>query len=205
MHAYATDAADRKTVPTILAITAIALAVVLSRILEWLGYQPPWYVDTPSVMGFYALLYFWFDKVGWRSGIKSARFSQIPDLRGTWKAVIKSSYKDPSGSATTIEGAAHIRQTWTKLSIRLQFGSSTSCSTMGAINTEDSPDCGLNYEYLNEPDPHGLETMNIHRGTSHLRLSLDGRALDGDYYTGRGRMNFGSLSLEFVSRELKSI
>lgn len=138
MHAYATDATDRKVIPTILAVISVGLAIALSRTLEALGYQPPWYVDTPSVMGFYGLLYFWFDKVGWRWGIKSARFSRIPDLRGTWKATLKSSYKDPSGKSVTVDGSAHIRQSWTKLSIRIQFGSSTSCSTMGAINTEDS-------------------------------------------------------------------
>lgn len=205
MHAYATDATDRRTVPTILATIAIALAFLLSRAVEWCGYQPAWYIDAPSVLGFYALLYLWFDRFGWRWRVRSFRFSRIPDLRGTWKATIKSSHPDPGRATTTLTGSAQIRQTWTKLSIRLRFGSSTSCSTMGALNTEDSPDFGLNYEYLNEPDPHGRETMNMHRGTSHLRPSLDGRALDGDYYTGRGRMNFGSLSLELVSRRLKSI
>src|SRR2546427_6319232 len=106
MHAYATDATDRKVIPTILAVISVGLAIALSRTVEALGYQPPWYVDTPSVMGFYGLLYFWFDKVGWRWGIKSARVSRIPDLRGTWKATLKSYYKDPSGKPTVVDGSA---------------------------------------------------------------------------------------------------
>src|SRR6185437_14852319 len=203
MHAYATDATDRKVVPTVLAVVSVGLAFALSKTLSLLGYQPPWYVDTPSVMGFYGLLYVWFDKIGWRCRIKSAQLSRIPDLRGTWRATLKSSYKDAAGQPTVVEGVVHIRQTWTRLSIRIQFGSSTSCSTMGAINTEDSPDAGVNYEYLNEPEPHGVDTMSIHRGTSHLRISIDGRTLVGDYYTGRGRMNFGSLALNFISRDLE--
>lgn len=204
MHAYATDATDRKTVPVILAIAAILFALMLAKIFEWLGQQPPWYVDTPSVMGFYGLLWLVYDKHGWHLSFRSFRLSKIPDIRGTWKVTVVSSYKDGNRENIQSEGVAYIRQTWTKISIRLEFEDSTSFSTMASINSEDSSDYGLNYEYLNEPDPHGIATMQIHRGTVHLRLSPTRKALKGDYYTGRGRMNLGSLSLNFLSRRLMS-
>jgi hypothetical protein len=202
MHAYATDATDRKTAPIILAVIAILFALLLSKIFEWSGQQPPWYVDTPSVMGFYGLLWLLYDKHGWHLRFRSLRLSRIPDIRGTWKVTTVSTYKDGSGQNTQSEGVASIRQTWSKISIRLQFENSASSSTMASINTEESSDYGLNYEYLNEPEPHGLDTMQIHRGTAHLHLSTDGKTLKGGYYTGRGRMNLGSMALSISSKSL---
>lgn len=202
MHAYATDATDRKTIPVILAVAAILFALLLAKVFEWLGQQPPWYVDTPSVMGFYGLLWLLYDKHGWHLHFNSFRLSKIPDLRGTWKVTVVSSYKDGRQESVPSYGIAYIRQTWTKISIRLEFRDSVSSSIMASVNSEDSSDYGLNYEYLNEPAPHGIDTMQIHRGTAHLLLSPDGKALKGGYYTGRGRMNLGSLELNFLSRDL---
>ncbi len=54
----------------------------------------------------------------------------------------------------------------------------------------------VSYEYVNEPKPLAPTLMQIHRGFADLTLSLDGRVLDGDYYTGRGRQTYGSLHLE---------
>lgn len=40
--------------------------------------------------------------------------------------------------------------------------------------------------------------MSIHRGTATLELKRN--ALEGDYYTGRGRMTFGSIKLTRATR-----
>jgi hypothetical protein len=37
--------------------------------------------------------------------------------------------------------------------------------------------------------------MNAHVGLNHLRLSPDGKILEGDYFSGRGRQTFGRMKL----------
>ncbi len=56
----------------------------------------------------------------------------------------------------------------------------------------------LSYEYRNEPLPRAVETMHAHRGTCSLELSSDGETLNGDYYSGRDRREFGSIHLAKV-------
>ena len=70
---------------------------------------------------------------------------------------------------------------------------SQSTSLIGAILTRDM--VVVSYEYLNEPLSEAVGSMHTHRGSARLTLSEDGMSLDGDYYTGRDRTNYGSLSL----------
>jgi len=60
------------------------------------------------------------------------------------------------------------------------------------VVTED--ECILIYDYLNEPKSDAVETMQMHRGTARLVLA-GADELEGDYYTGRGRKNAGSIRL----------
>jgi hypothetical protein len=39
--------------------------------------------------------------------------------------------------------------------------------------------------------------MQIHHGTARLRV-IDENTLEGDYYSGRGRQNYGSITLRKV-------
>jgi hypothetical protein len=72
---------------------------------------------------------------------------------------------------------------------------------MAALNTTDADEQGLTYTYLNQPSPFSAETMNMHRGTGHLSLTPDGRQLVGEYYTGRGRVRYGDLHVQFVAKQ----
>jgi len=57
----------------------------------------------------------------------------------------------------------------------------------------------LSYEYKNEPKHNAPCTMHAHRGTAVLRLKR-GYSMDGEYYTGRDRLNFGVLNLESTAK-----
>ena len=59
------------------------------------------------------------------------------------------------------------------------------------FHTDDLPNPELHHLYVNEPHPTAPDTMNAHRGTATLRLK--GAVLEGDYYTGRGRLEIGAL------------
>jgi hypothetical protein len=54
----------------------------------------------------------------------------------------------------------------------------------------------LSYQYINDPKSNAVETMSIHRGTVRLIFDEKKNTLEGEYYSGRGRQNFGSLSFK---------
>ena len=197
MHTYATDAKDRETIPAILAALAVIAALLFNFLIGVLRLQVPWWFDAPAVMGFYGIFHKLYDTTLWRYHLSSVRFSSIPDISGVWVGILKTSYNSP----IEIPAVIYINQTWSKISIKLETEHSRSFSTMAALNTDESAESGLKYEYLNEPAVFGVPTLQSHRGTAHLRISFNCQEMEGDYYTGRGRQNIGTISLQFISRE----
>lgn len=195
MHAYATDV-DRKRVPVVLAIISIGATSLFLYVIQTLKITVPWWIDAPSVMGFYGILYTLYDRVLWRLHVGSLRLSYIPDVNGVWAGGLTSSYN----SGTRIDIVFYIEQTWTKISIRTETETSTSSTTMVALYTNEYLEPGLKYEYLSEPGPFATPTMQIHKGAGHLHLSADGQMLTGDYYTGKGRQTYGRVELRLVSK-----
>ncbi|MEH2318471.1 Cap15 family CBASS effector [Nostoc sp.] len=199
MHSYATDAKDRESIPLWLAAIAVAASLFLSSSLKALSWEVPWWVDAPSVMGFYGLLYQGFDRFLWYQNIGLITFSAIPNVQGTWVGVIHSSY----GGGTVVPGIIlYVRQSWSQINIRIVTEKSSSYSIMAAVNTQESSEPSLKYEYMNEPSALAEETMQSHRGTANLRLSPDSNTLQGDYFSGRGRQNIGTMEFKLISREL---
>lgn len=198
MHAYATNAAERESIPTWLAFVAVAATLLLNLILKSINLEIPWWVDAPSVMGFYGLIYQWFDKFLWSQKFLFISLSSIPNLKGTWVGTIHSSYD----GGTDFPGIIlYIRQTWTGINVRLVTQTSSSYSIMAAVNTDNSSQPSLKYEYMNEPSALSVDTMNAHRGTTNLQLSPDGKELVGDYFTGRGRQSLGTMEFRLISRD----
>ncbi|MCC5663228.1 hypothetical protein LC653_04585 [Nostoc sp. CHAB 5784] len=196
MHSYATDAKDREWVLLWIAALAVVATLLLNYLLKVLNLQVPWWLDAPSVMGFYGLFYQLFDDVVWALKIEPIRFSNIPNLRGTWVGVIKSSYENGTETRGVI---LYIRQTWSKISVRLETETSKSTSTMAAVYTEDSSEPGLKYEYTNEPAASSPQTMQPHRGIVNLVLSPDRKTLKGNYFTSRSRQTYGEMIFQRVS------
>ena len=76
-----------------------AIGVILAWLLHWtfqaLRVIVPWWLDAPSVMGFYGLLYSIFDKYLWRlKPMRKIGLVKVPDLNGTWKGYVSSSFND---------------------------------------------------------------------------------------------------------------
>ena len=82
--------------------------------------------------------------------------------------------------------------------VRFETELSLSYSISASLKVADVVNSELSYLYVNEPKAPAPDTMNIHRGTANLELKQN--ALEGDYYTGRGRMTFGSIKLSKASR-----
>jgi len=194
MHPYATDSKERELVPFFLAIFSVLFAWLLHSGLEVAPIIMPWWIDAPSVIGFYWIFKKIFDKHLWKwSFLRKVRLVKIPLLNGIWNGYITTSFdKHAEKQDATIK----IRQSWLRISISLETQNSKSHSLTTTLLTENQNAVVLCYEYLNEPIPIAKNTMQTHRGTARLTIKADGQALEGEYYSGRGRQNVGILSFK---------
>jgi hypothetical protein len=197
MHAYASDSHDRKVVPLVVGGVAVLIAYVYALIVARWQITVPWWVEAPSIMSTYALGHWLFENVLWRKRILGLRLSQIPDYAGTWYGVISSSHN----AYTQSEGIMYIRQTWSKICVEFESGTSRSFSRMAALNLTPGATEGLVYEYVNEPRGDAPTTMHAHPGFAAHRMSPDGQTMEVDYYTGRGRETHGTMRLRWLCRD----
>lgn len=193
MHSYSTDSNERERVLLGLAALAIALALGLSKLLQATHLSVPWWLDAPSTMGFYGILFKCFDKSLWRwVSIRWTRLLKVPNLAGEWHGHVLSSFDDHKKPH---EVTVRINQTWTQIMVLLSSATSDSHTLTASIEVNTPEGVVLTYQYENQPKPGSVKTMEIHIGTARLVLT-DGRALKGYYYSGRGRREYGSIHLE---------
>ena len=189
MHPYSTDATRPVRVMLLLAVVAILLAYLLDRSVVALRVRPPWWLDTPAVLGFYGLCWRLYDERLWRLGPVSRTLSSVPNLAGYWTGTITSSY---SGLGP-LPASLMVYQTSSRLLIELETATSKSRSTMAAIISERGARSTLHYAFANMPRTLNKKTMLPHCGTAKLTLSADGSHLYGDYETDRFRKTSGRL------------
>lgn len=191
MHPYASDDAGRQHVPLMLLCLSVVGALLTSFLLEHL-WTPPWWVEIPSVIGWYGGLSTVFDRRWWRWRIwRSLGLVSTPCLAGCWSATLTSSH---DGHEEEHLAEVEITQTWQRISIRLATGRSRSVSTAASI-TKDGPDVTLNYQYKNTPNADSVLTMHAHRGAADLYLVPDATRMTGQYYSGRDRHTVGQMTL----------
>jgi hypothetical protein len=198
MHGYSTDSGERRVVPLLLASVAIVLAWVSSRILAITHLSVPWWLDAPSSLAFYGVLYALFDTYLWRNGLVSKLgLARIPNLAGRWNGYLISSF---DGHATSHNLVINIFQSWTHIAIFLTTATSASRSCAAVIQVDDPDGVALIYQYQNQPLADAVKTMHMHYGTAVLKVS-NRDCLSGDYYAGRDRRTYGRIC---CSRQLGS-
>lgn len=192
MHPYSSLDAGRWRVPFALAIVSVAAAYATGRLLTLVRLDL-WWFDAPSVLGYYGILRGLFERYLWRCRTSRVLgLVETPDLSGEWKVTLRSSHDD---HATELVCSALVVQTWTRFSLRLETDTSLSHSCAATILLDDAGGV-LCYHYRNEPRSGSVETMAAHLGAAELRISRDGRSLDGEYFSGRGRRSYGRLRFE---------
>src|SRR5258707_2452996 len=188
MHGYSTDSSERRIVPLLLALLAIALAWASSKFLATAHLSVPWWVDAPSSMAFYGALYALFDRYLWRNNlVYKLGLVRIPNLTGRWRGYLVTSF---DGHAKRHNLVIHIFQSWTQVVIYLATATSISRSCAAVIQVDDPEGVSVVYQYENQPLANAMRTMHMHYGTAMLRIS-NGGCLAGGYYAGRGRGKFG--------------
>ena len=189
MHSY--ELVGRGRVAIALAVVSVLLVWLLDVLLKTVGVEPRWWLSLPSFGGFYGMLHWLFDHYLWRcAALDKLGFVKAPNLNGSWTGEVRSSYVT---EASALPVSVHIKQRWSKLTIRLEAAHSTSYSVSAAFRARDPVYPTLDYMYVNEPRPDAEATMHTHRGTA--RLELKGTVLEGDYYTGRDRREIGTIQL----------
>ena len=189
MHSYEIEGRGRVFV----AIMGVSVLLVwlLDIGLGAVNFDPEWWLGAPSFAGFYSVLYWLFDRYVWKLGLLGKLdLIQIPNLNGRWVGEVESSYSKGGGGHQV---SVLILQRWSKIVIRLETEHSRSRSITASLKTNDLPNPELTYQYVNEPKSTAPDTMAMHRGTATLELT--GTNLVGDYYTGRGRGEVGTIKL----------
>ena len=196
MHGYSTDSNERRIVPLLLALLAIALAWVTSKSLATAHLAVPWWADAPSSIAFYGALYALFDRYLWRkTSVHKLGLVRIPNLTGHWRGYLITSF---DGHANRHDLMIHIFQSWTQIAVYLTTATSVSRSCAAVIQVDDPEGASLIYQYQNQPLANAMKSMHMHYGTAMLRISNCG-CLAGDYYAGRDRRTIGRICCKRVS------
>src|SRR5260370_39436077 len=188
MHGYSTGSNERRIVPLLLALVAIALAWATSRFLAAAHVSFPWWADAPSSIAFYGAFYALFDRYLWRSSfVHKLGLARIPNLTGRWRGYLVTSF---DGHAKRHDLVIHIFQSLTHIVIYLTTTTSMSRSCTAVIQVDDPEGVSVVYQYENQPLANATRTMHMQYGTAMLRIS-NGECLAGDYYAVRDRRTVG--------------
>ncbi len=192
MHTYSIDTNERRNIMLILAVLSIVFSFGFYKTISYYKLSLPWWFESPSVLFFYGLFFVIFDKWLWKYFVK-VNLVKTPNLTGEWRGSLKSSFDE---HASEIKATLKIFQTWTTIKIVLTADQSLSYSESASIIISAPEGKYLIYQYINEPKPNAVGTMNIHRGTVRLIFDEKKNILEGEYYSGRGRQNFGVLNFK---------
>jgi hypothetical protein len=192
MHPYVSEARNRGGLYIGVAVVAVACAFASSKLIDLLEIQVPWWVETPSVLGFYGVFWKSFDLWWWPTRFsRTLGWTTAPDLRGEWDATVTTTFADkPAGST----GTATIRQTSSRLRVSIRWEKSSSYSVAGVVQNSPTAAPELIYQYVNRPDPDAVSTMHTHRGTAWLEMRGPGEMI-GEYFSGRDREQWGHMKL----------
>lgn len=195
VHAYSTDSRERYFVPIVVGAASIAVSYALNTWTSRYQIQIPWWLDSPTPLFLFGVIYVVYDRWLWRLPL----LSRLPCLAGSWTGTVCSSHDSSVEHRATLR----IRQTWSAILIELETEHSRSVSCMANLAIDGRSEPTLSYEYANEPKALSTETMQAHRGTARLAFKGTDRVekvLEGEYYTGRGRATIGEMHFEFQSQ-----
>jgi hypothetical protein len=157
-------------------------------LLDGVAVSLAWIRPFSTVLGALVLLLGVFDQWAWRFRFLHPWFVSTPDLQGTWKGQLISTWVDPEMGDRTppIEGYLVVRQTFSSLHMRLITRESNSELLSGSIVREMDGTQKIVGTYRNTPRLLRRDVSPIHHGG--LLLQIHGRppsSLDGQYWTDR--------------------
>ena len=143
-----------------------------------------------TVVGVIALFTTFFNKYMWAWKVFKGWYVKRPDIRGTWRVELQSSWVNPKtgDEIEPAQGYAVVRQTLTSLSVRIMTSESRSVLVAHSIEQQEDDDLfKLVGVYRNEPkiELQGKRS-EIHHGSFALEIhGFPVYELDGYYWTDR--------------------
>jgi hypothetical protein len=128
----------------------------------------------------------------------------VPNLHGTWKGILQSSWTDPESGKTIdpIVITAYIRQTFTSISVEVHTDQMVSKSYIAGIRTDSETQTQeLCYTYSSKASASSIDYNPWHDGTAKLAIHIGSTfKLKGDYWT--LRKTIGTMELHRVSKKI---
>lgn len=152
---------------------------------------PPMVLSLAGAGTVYLGLYWLFNHHLWKHP-RISRLLKVPHLAGKWKCGGVTLEKEPH---IQWEGIITIIQSWDKLRVRLDTAQSGSDSITAALVHDEAVGYRLMYHYANRPRI-GETHLSAHHGFAELVFSHDCSTATGEYFNGRGRNTWGSMTLE---------
>jgi hypothetical protein len=150
-----------------------------------------WWVEAPSVFGFYGLLYSIFRNWLWNKRFFRFLFRlRTPDWSGFYKGQLWTSHDNFSNP---IPFELTILQSWNRIILTGKTATSTSNSYLGFFSEEDASTPFFIYQYVNQPNAGSVESLNMHKGVSEIHM--EGDKIIGEFFNGRGRNTTGKYEL----------
>lgn len=169
----------------IVAGAAIIFWLDLTKLFSGLSF----YTKLSYIVTIEAFAWQMFERWGWKFRVFRGWLVAIPNLNGTWKGTIKSSWKNPDTGKVVdaIDAELMVKQTYSHVSCTMKTGEIKSQSF--AADIIDDPNSGaisLVYSYAGVPDPTIRGRSPIHFGTAKLEvIGAREDALEGEYWTTR--------------------
>jgi hypothetical protein len=158
----------------------------------------------PDAVTIFLIISFVFTKWLWRLRIFKDWLVRFPDLEGTWKGELQSTWINPATKEAIppLPMVLVIRQTFSSINCTMFTKESESYSRAAQIAVEeDTGSISLSYNYTNRSKATIRHRSPIHDGAAHLKIvTVPSRMLEGEYWT--GRCTTGQMKLHFSSRQL---
>jgi hypothetical protein len=173
------------------AVVFVLLALVdLAKLLDLNANLPPGVLSLVGAASVYGALYWVFDRYAWKLG-PVGRILKVANLAGSWTCNGVSLERNPPVAWT---GTLTIVQSWDRLRVHLETSQSSSDSIAAALLHDSAIGYRLLYHYRNNPRI-GEVGLAAHHGFAELVFGTDGDTATGEYFNGRGRNTWGTMSL----------
>lgn len=193
MHPYSTNSVANPKLIAFIALASSGASVGIARLIELLNSTIGWTIGSVSALSCFGILYFIFDRWLWRWPL-ARRVLLVPDLNGEWDCTGKITQLNGTPTSTPWHGTMTIRQSWSRMVVRLRTSQSESHSAGASLYQEPGNGFRLMYHYDNRPSV-GQQSLSRHSGHCDLLFREDGASATGDYFTGQGRLTVGSMML----------
>jgi hypothetical protein len=157
----------------------------------------------PLAVTVYSVLALIFTKWAWRWKIFQGWLVKAPNLQGTWRGTIDSTWENPATNSGTnlIPAILSIKQTFDNIDCLLFSKESSSYSMSAEINLDQSGNPYLSYNYTNRSRASVRERSEVHDGAAILRIiKSPDRSLEGEYWT--SRKSTGEMRFRFESKSI---